>query len=73
MTAIVLVGGPADGQEFELADPAPAWFRIRAPFEPAAWRNSTAELPSVIPLEIATYLRTGTLDPTTGRRRYVHA
>jgi hypothetical protein len=73
VTAIVLVGGPADGQEFELADPAPAWFRIRAPFEWPAWRNSTAELPSVITHEVATYLRGNTWDIRTRRRQYVHS
>jgi hypothetical protein len=72
MTAAVLVGGPADGRLFELTDPAPAWFRIRAPMSRPAWHNATAELPSVITHEIETYRRTDTWDPFM-RRQYVHA
>jgi hypothetical protein len=73
VTAVVLVGGPADGRLFELADPAPAWLRVTVPEPLPAWHDEGAELPAAITLEVETYLRGNTWDPLTGRRQYVHA
>jgi hypothetical protein len=73
VTAVVLVGGPADGRLFELADPAPRYLRVLVPDPVPAWSDSIAELPAAIPHEVATYLRGNTWDIRTRRRQYVHA
>jgi hypothetical protein len=73
VTAVVLVGGPADGRTYEMREPLLPLLRI--PIEPparAVWCND-AELPAAIDYEIATYRLAKAPDyPHTGRLQYVH-